>query len=1422
MQTAAPPKQSRWSVDRKPGSTVPVYVPSELFTVCKGQAMGVFMLRAAFADMNRMSEQKREAEWYAGKRKRDETPVYNAKGERVNTVQMLFADKKVKLVQDILAVSSRVSQKAAQSEARITKKIYFSKEQIQKEALKMCVERIEFIISDRKDAIDFRNEKRKEVAILNGTYREESWKQQLPQHGKTNPGHNPVSTAPQRNVSTADEEYSKFLNEIEEEPRRRRRCLHRLHHKRCLSLPEWGLTKGDGAEAVQLRSMAMKLHRATPVVSPHESDIETGKMRLAGNHHQALPGWCRRQSVVVAAGAAFLGGILLCCMLLLGTVVKPYPLPAIPPQHPRAGAARAALNASQQDAGPPPAGVGVGFNFNATRPAEKGDEASSSRYLARAREDKMRQDHLASRLEQLERLIVEKDSTDRLRQEKEKERNRPGPRGPFFAAASRTLADGAVPKEGLAVKAAHDLRIGNKVIVKKDSPGHIQKYADLGMWKVQFASTFGMKKSVVLNARPDDLVLGSAEYEAAWVVNATKQAVAEAAEEARSGALRGREDERLLGSERVRKSGDDRRGGQQGEAVSADRRTSEQDSQGLPAGSEQRQLPPKRQHQAASEHDDGTFDEQTGLSAAKSSDEHTANEQNPAGSERQRIDQLSPKRKNQEHDDDEELRLSSARSRDKRTSDEQDPTDSERQGRDQLPPKRQNQTRSEHDDDTFNQPARLSSAKSSYKRTTDDQDSQRLPAGSERQRRDQLPPKRQNQGVSEHDDDTLNEQARLSSAKLSDKRTAHGQDSQGLPAVSERQQRDQLPPKRQKQAVSEHGDDDEEPRLSSAKSSATRAVDEQDSAAGSEGQRHDQLPPKRQKQAISEHDDDGEPHLSSAKSSDKHAAAEQDPAAGSDRQRHNRSPDRPKEQGHEPPARSPRFHDSGSEKRSESASEERPEKRPEVRSEPGSARKESPGSGFQEKLAGSLVQDEKLVRKTAKRTEQRPESEERPEKRQEVRAESASARKEALGDAGFQEKLSGSLVQDEKPVRKKTKRTEKRPEPLAEQEQPPPEKRAQNQPASDGLPEKNPKARTGSFDKERPDTGSQDKRSESSVLKETADLTPTRTKKRRVSLEKEQTSGGLQEKRRTDEEWSDGSHSLEKKPKKHSASLADEQAVSETEEKRTEKRSRSSEKERSGEGLPLKKTQKKRSTSSEVEKERPADGADLPEKRTVKRSDSLAEEQPGSGLEKREKRSRSLGAERGTEDPGHPSARPAKRPGTFQEQAAGERLGQGANKRFLASDEDRERSVDALPEKDPDVHSVALEHGLLESRSEKKDGRQLADKADDPGELLTPRRPQGEGHNVLLSETARGRRESDTRRVVPAETVRGLPDNGATESWRREATSVVASEGGSINKGKEGTGQLNEVHNVLMSEPERDLPNNVLASEGGSLNKGKK
>eukprot|EP01064_Diplonema_japonicum_P031652 TRINITY_DN5720_c7_g1_i1.p1 TRINITY_DN5720_c7_g1~~TRINITY_DN5720_c7_g1_i1.p1 ORF type:complete len:346 (+),score=76.84 TRINITY_DN5720_c7_g1_i1:49-1038(+) len=268
------PAMPRWSADRKHSPAVPVYVPPELFTVCKGQAMGVFMLRAAFADMNRIGEQKREDEWYLRKRKRDEAPVYNAKGERVNTAQMVFKEKKMKLVQELLAVSSRINQKNAQSEARITKKIYFTKEQIQsraygailgargrthqelqqstgckislmgkgisdmlknkqnpgehrageddaphchitapsEEALHKCVERIEFIISDRKEAIEFRNEKRKEVAILNGTYREETWKQGAAQQ----PGvFNPMAAAPQRNTASADAEYMRFMSELE-------------------------------------------------------------------------------------------------------------------------------------------------------------------------------------------------------------------------------------------------------------------------------------------------------------------------------------------------------------------------------------------------------------------------------------------------------------------------------------------------------------------------------------------------------------------------------------------------------------------------------------------------------------------------------------------------------------------------------------------------------------------------------------------------------------------------------------------------------------------------------------------------------------------------------------------------------------------------------------------------------------------------------------------------------------------------------------------------------------------------------------------------------------------------------------------------------------------------------------------------------
>eukprot|EP01060_Flectonema_neradi_P000846 TRINITY_DN10509_c0_g1_i1.p1 TRINITY_DN10509_c0_g1~~TRINITY_DN10509_c0_g1_i1.p1 ORF type:complete len:292 (+),score=74.17 TRINITY_DN10509_c0_g1_i1:50-925(+) len=262
----------RWSEDRKHSMNVPTYVPPELFTVAKGQAMAAFMKRSAFQDMLTMEGLKLEDEWYQRKRRKEDKPVYNAAGERVNTSQMVFKEKKMRLVQDILALSSRVNQKTAQSDSRITKKIYFTKDQIHskafgaiigargkthkelqqstgckisllgkgisdmhasqpstnsdhkageddaphchitapsEEALKRCVEKIEFIISDKQEAIDFRNQNRKEVAILNGTYREDMW------NTSNKPGFNSMAAAPpQRNMGGADDELKRFMSEI--------------------------------------------------------------------------------------------------------------------------------------------------------------------------------------------------------------------------------------------------------------------------------------------------------------------------------------------------------------------------------------------------------------------------------------------------------------------------------------------------------------------------------------------------------------------------------------------------------------------------------------------------------------------------------------------------------------------------------------------------------------------------------------------------------------------------------------------------------------------------------------------------------------------------------------------------------------------------------------------------------------------------------------------------------------------------------------------------------------------------------------------------------------------------------------------------------------------------------------------------------
>ena len=236
--------------------------------------MEIFTLRAQFADMQRVADSKSEDEWYARKRRREDAPVYNAKGERINTPQNLFKKKRGDVLQELLKWSNRVNElDAAQSNTGPSKKIYFTKEQMaaktfaailgargkthqelqqstgckitlmgrgisdlnsntehrpgdddsphcnvtapDEESLAKCVERIEFILSDKKEAVAFRDEKRRELAILNGTYREETWKPTQPtSQAAAAAGFNPMATAPTRNAASTDADFNRLMQDV--------------------------------------------------------------------------------------------------------------------------------------------------------------------------------------------------------------------------------------------------------------------------------------------------------------------------------------------------------------------------------------------------------------------------------------------------------------------------------------------------------------------------------------------------------------------------------------------------------------------------------------------------------------------------------------------------------------------------------------------------------------------------------------------------------------------------------------------------------------------------------------------------------------------------------------------------------------------------------------------------------------------------------------------------------------------------------------------------------------------------------------------------------------------------------------------------------------------------------------------------------
>eukprot|EP01012_Entosiphon_sulcatum_P006423 TRINITY_DN1302_c0_g1_i2.p1 TRINITY_DN1302_c0_g1~~TRINITY_DN1302_c0_g1_i2.p1 ORF type:complete len:515 (+),score=56.10 TRINITY_DN1302_c0_g1_i2:24-1547(+) len=226
-------KFSRWSQDRfVQDKNTPHYVPWELFAVCGGEAMKIFSMRALLNDMNRLTEERNWDLFFRRKRARSPEPIYNPKGERVNTRERRFRDKKMKIVHELLNMSNIHHNLPPRNGMRkYEKKIYFTKEFLEttsfrviigprgrtqkqlegetgcfitvrgrgtqnnlrpigrtypgddddphvlisantEDELKKGVEKVTWLLSDSPDAQLWRAEKLRELSIINGTFRD--------------------------------------------------------------------------------------------------------------------------------------------------------------------------------------------------------------------------------------------------------------------------------------------------------------------------------------------------------------------------------------------------------------------------------------------------------------------------------------------------------------------------------------------------------------------------------------------------------------------------------------------------------------------------------------------------------------------------------------------------------------------------------------------------------------------------------------------------------------------------------------------------------------------------------------------------------------------------------------------------------------------------------------------------------------------------------------------------------------------------------------------------------------------------------------------------------------------------------------------------------------------------------------------------
>lgn len=226
---------SRWSESRYTNFAVPSYVPSEALVHEDGQFMRAFLLRALATDMQRMLAAHTCDAYFRNILLK---PEYDGNGNRTNTPENVVMEKRLRVMDDIsklLRTYVELAEYAANKSKDINHRIYFTPDQIEtgdygaligprgqvhqdleketnchivlvgrgitnplkdtnpnaaamaledphvritaktEEDLQKAAEKIEWILSDEPDAVEFRENNRRRMAQVDGRYDPRTW-----------------------------------------------------------------------------------------------------------------------------------------------------------------------------------------------------------------------------------------------------------------------------------------------------------------------------------------------------------------------------------------------------------------------------------------------------------------------------------------------------------------------------------------------------------------------------------------------------------------------------------------------------------------------------------------------------------------------------------------------------------------------------------------------------------------------------------------------------------------------------------------------------------------------------------------------------------------------------------------------------------------------------------------------------------------------------------------------------------------------------------------------------------------------------------------------------------------------------------------------------------------------------------------------